>query len=79
MNLGKVKIVVGRSRDYLSLVQFGMMCYLVFRDGVSDWWLVAIPVFGLFMWYDYRKILPSEYKAGMDLNPEWQRVMNDTV
>lgn len=73
--IGKLKIVISRGRDYLSLAQFGMVSWL-FSEKVqwNWWWGLGVVIFGLFMWYDYRKILPSEYSAGMELNPRWREL-----
>jgi hypothetical protein len=61
VNIGKLKALLDRQRNYLSVINFLMIGYLFFEKAGFHWWyLVIIPFWLLFVYLDARFIWPRE-------------------
>ena len=61
INIGKIKVIIDRQRNYISIIQFVMIGYLFFKEVGWDWYYLAIIPFWLwFTWYDLVYIAPKE-------------------
>jgi hypothetical protein len=52
---GRLKNIYNRTRGDLGIFTFPMITYLAVKDGLSLWWLLAIPVYLVYKWFDVRK------------------------
>ena len=81
MKINKVefKVIVDRQRMYIAMVQFFMIGYLFFEKVGFNWWyLVFIPFWLWFIWYDLRKIIPAEQGYYHEKSPVFMEMLRNT-
>jgi len=78
MNLGGLKIVIGRAQGYLGLIQFAMITYMTF-EGKLDVWMMISGIISLFlvMWFDIKYIFPRESSYSWNKTPDRIEMRND--
>lgn len=60
--IGKWKAVVDRQRGYLNLLSLLMVTYLFIKEaGFSWYYLLVIPVFAVWTWFDAHYIMSREF------------------
>ena len=60
-NVGAWRILINRSRNDLSLFQFAIVCFLGYKAGLDEWYLLLlVPLYAVFKWYDIRKFHSQE-------------------
>lgn len=63
MTFGKAKALMDRQRGYLSAFNFIMISVLFFDKIKWHWYyLLLIPVWAIFMYFDTRYIMPKEFE-----------------
>ena len=78
INVGKIKAMMDRQRQYISMLNFLMLAYLFFKEVGFQWWyLLVIPVWLIFVYIDLRYIMPSEYNYVWGKNPAYKRLLED--
>lgn len=61
--IGKIKAHFDRQRAYLAIINFAILVYLfVDKRGWSYWYLVAIPIICLLVYFDAKYIMPDEFE-----------------
>ena len=76
LNLGKIKALIDRELNYVSKVNFVMIAYIFFKDVGWNWWyLLAIPIFLIWVIIDIKYIMPDEFNYLHGKSPFMQKLM----
>lgn len=76
MTIGQIKIMIDRNRSYWQLVNTLILLYLFIKDvGWSWWFLIAIPLNIILIWWDHRYIIKTEMKYIHDNSPVLQEIL----
>ena len=60
-SIGKIKALIDRQRNYISILNFFMLAYLFFEKvGFKWYYLSIIPLFIVWAWIDATYIMPKE-------------------
>jgi hypothetical protein len=78
MSLGRIKFWMERLMAYISRGQFFMVVYLFLKEsGISWYWTLGlIPLSAVILWVDKNYVIPGEFAAYYQLNPEWKKLMD---
>ena len=73
-NVGTWRILLNRTRRDLSLFQFAIVCFLGYKAGLDEWyWLLLIPVYAIFKYFDIRHFHSQELEYGFRKNRRLMR------
>lgn len=79
MNIGKIKAIIDRELSYISKFNFVMIAYLFFKEVGFNWWyLLAIPIFLIWIYIDLKYIMPQEYEYIHNKSPYLKKLMKQT-
>ena len=80
MNLGRMKFWMERLMAYISRGQFFMVMYLFVKESETSWYwmLLLIPLSALILYVDKKYVIPGEFAAYYQLNPEWRKLRDET-
>ena len=81
MTIGKAKFIFERWKNYSSALQFLMVTFMFVTGSGVNWWLmlgglVLSVVFVIVI--DLPFIAPSEYEYSSTINPQWNKLMENT-
>ena len=63
--IGKIKFVTERQRGYFGWINTLILIFLLFQKISLKWWyLLLVPIYGLFIWLDIKYIYPAERTYG---------------
>ncbi len=77
MDLGKIKAIIDRELSYISKFNFVMIAYLFFKDiGFHWWYLLAVPIFIVWVFIDLKHIMPKELNYLHGKSPFMKKLMD---
>ncbi len=77
MNIGRITAIFERERKHFNIINFFMIISIYFRDLQWSWWyLLAVPVIGVFMWFDVVYIWPKELEYQHKKSPVFMKILN---
>jgi len=78
INLGKLKYLADRQRNYWYYINTVMITYLfVDKAGWSWWYLLIIPGVMMSIWLDVKFVLKKEMEYTWNKNPAYHKLLGD--
>ena len=77
INLGKLKYLADRQRNYWYYINTIMITYLfIDKAGWSWWYLLIIPGVMVSIWLDVKYVLKSELDYSWNKSPAYHKLLN---
>jgi hypothetical protein len=78
INIGKIKVIIDRQKQYIQLINFVMIGYLFLETVGFHWWyLLILPLWVLVGWIDLKYVVPKELEYWHGKSPILRRILNE--